>query len=360
MQHQDRDSLLDAIIAEVRGNVSRGEGESDLRARLNAHLDHFLREAQPIVDRQVSVLIADIRGFTALTETQPMRVMVDLLNHFFSRMVDAVERHQGVVDKFMGDSVMALFGVPYQREDDLLRAIACSIEMQQAMAALNRDSRERQLPSLYAGIAISTGHVMAGSFGSRHYSEYTVIGDPVNLAARIENFSLRGQILLSESSHEAARESIQVGAINQVTIKGKSEPVRIYELKALEKPTRLLVPEVESRKSPRISVDFPVVCRPVVAKRVLTQTFVGKAHDLGYYGISADLPLVLPPCSEVLMSLAPTLENGKTIDVYARVVRTQQGRDAWRTNLEFTTLDTPGHQRVKQFIDHMLWGPLSR
>lgn len=359
MQHQDRTLLLDAIVAEIHGAACQGQNEDAIRKRLDARLDGFLHERQPINDIEVTVVIADIRGFTALTESQPMPVMAELLNRFFTRMVEVIEYHGGVVDKFMGDSVMALFGVPQPRPDDVLRAIACAIEMQHAMGKLNHESREHSLPSLYAGIALSTGRVMAGSFGSGRYSEYTVIGDPVNLAARIENYSLRGQVLLSESSHAAAGDRIRVGAVNQVTIKGKSEPVHIYELKELLGLKRYMVPEVESRKAPRISVDFPVVCRPIVSQRVLSQTFVGQARDLGYYGMSADFPLVLPPYSEVLMSLAPNLGVGKAIDVYARVVRSKQNRDSWQTNLEFTTLDTPGHRRVKQYVDHMLWGALS-
>ncbi|GAB0149271.1 hypothetical protein McPS_20110 [Marichromatium sp. PS1] len=359
MQHQDKQLLFARILAAIEGtgNAPSAAVEIEaLRARLSDQLDDFLLESQPIVATEATVVIADIRGFTALVESQPVEVMVRLLNRFFTRMVELVTRYGGVVDKFMGDSVMAVFGVPERRDDDLLRALACAVEMQRAMVALNRDHRAWNEPSLYAGVAVSSGRLMAGSFGSPLHNEYTVIGDPVNLAARIENYSLRGQVLLSESAQAGAGSHIEIGAVNQVTVKGKTGPVTLYELKAVDWPQRLEVPEVEPRKAPRISVDFPVEFRQVVAKRILSESFVGKVHDLSYYGMSADLPMVLPPCTEILLSLAPEIGSGKAMEVYARVLRSRHDKGSYRTSLEFTAIDTPSHRRVKRYVDHMLWG----
>ncbi|NKN32538.1 adenylate/guanylate cyclase domain-containing protein [Marichromatium bheemlicum] len=359
MQHQDKQLLFARILAAIEGGEEAASAPIDgemLRERLSAQLDDFLLESQPIIATEATVVIADIRGFTALVESQPVEVMVRLLNRFFTRMVELVTRYGGVVDKFMGDSVMAVFGVPERRDDDLLRALACAVEIQRAMVVLNRDQRAWNEPSLYAGVAVSSGRLMAGSFGSPLYNEYTVIGDPVNLAARIENYSLRGQVLLSESAQAGAREHIEIGAINQVTVKGKAEPVTLYELKAVDWPQRLEVPEVEPRKAPRIAVDFAVEFRQVVSKRILSESFVGKVHDLSYYGMSADLPVVLPPYTEILLSLAPEIGSGKAMEVYARVLRSQRDKGSYRTSLEFTTIDTPSHRRVKRYVDHMLWG----
>lgn len=323
---------------------------------MSARLENLSREARPIVGTRATILIADLRGFTALMEALPALQMVGLLNRFFSAMTEVVERHDGVIDKFMGDAVMALFGAPVRRKDDLLRALACAVEMQQTMATLNRESESHGDPRLYAGIAVSTGDVMAGSFGSDVYREYTVIGDPVNLAARIEAYTMRGQVLLSEASYREAAGQIQVGAVNDVMVKGKSSPVKLYELKSVSYPQPLVVPTIEIRKSPRILVDLPVVFRRVEDKRIQSERFIGKLNDLGYYGMSADLPLILPTYTEVIMSLTAEFGADNPVEVYARVLRSRRNKGSYRTNLQFTAIDTPGHRKVKQYVDRVLWG----
>jgi adenylate cyclase len=359
MQHKDRQLLFSGMVGaieEIYGPAHSCRLDDALRERLTTKLDEFLLESQPVIHTEATILIADLRGFTALMESLPTAIMVGVLNRFYGLMAHLVDRRGGVVDKFMGDSVMALFGAPVRRADDLLRALACAVEMQLAMAEMNRHSEERGEPSLYVGIGVSTGDVMAGSFGSRIYSEYTVIGDPVNLAARIEGYSMRGQVLISEASYRGARGHIEIGAVNDVMVKGKANPVTLYELKAVTYPKPLAVPETEIRKSPRIMVDFPIVFRKVEAKRILTERFVGKVNDLGYYGMSADLPLILPPASEIIMSLTPEFGTDHPVEVYARVLRASGSHDPYRTNLQFTTIDTPGHRKVKQYVDHILWG----
>lgn len=359
MQHREREHLftdIAKVVAGLYGAPTATPLEYALRERLVAPVDHFLLESQPIICAEVTILIVDLRGFTALMESLPTAVMIEVLNRFYGLMVQLVVQHGGVIDKFMGDSVMALFGIPEAQEDDLLRALTCAVKMQQAIAEMNWRSAERREPNLYAGIGVSTGEVMVGSFGSTVYSEYTVIGDPVNVAARIEGYSLRGQVLISEVSYQRAKDYIKIGTINDVMVKGKVNPVTLYELKAVTAPQMLLVPDIEVRKSPRIVVDFPIVFRRVEAKKVLTERFVGKVNDLSYDGMSADLPLILPPYSEILMSLMPDLGVEAPLEVYARVLRTRGGQNSYRTNLQFTTIDTPGHRKVKQYVDQVLWG----
>ncbi|WP_043755199.1 adenylate/guanylate cyclase domain-containing protein [Imhoffiella purpurea] len=358
MQHKDRELLLaglTAVLDDLDLAAAPGQLESAVRERLAVKLADLLQSTKPIVGTRATILIADLRGFTTLMESLPTVQMVELLNRFFAAMAQVVERHGGIVDKFMGDSVMALFGTPERRGDDQLRALTCAVEMQHAMADLNRESESRGEPRLYAGIAVSTGDVMAGSFGSDIHSEFTVIGDPVNLAARIEAYSLRGQILLSEETYRGAADHIQIGTVNEVMVKGKANPVKLYELKAVTRPRPIAVPAIEVRKSPRILVDFPAVFRRVEDKRILSERFVGKVNDLGYYGMSADLPLILPTYSEVIMSLSPGFGTENPVEVYARVLRARRDKGGYRTNLQFTTIDTPGHRRVKQYVDHMLW-----
>lgn len=358
MQHRDRQQFLAELVEVIEHTCGLSADEATravLSARLAPLLDRFLLESQAIVAAEATVLIADIRGFTSLVASCPPRSLIAALNRYFTAMGEIVKRHGGLIDKFMGDAVMALFGVPEAHPDDLLRALACAVEMQHAMQALNRRSQARGEPALYVGIAINTGQVMAGSFGSSVYSEYTAIGDTVNLAARIEGYSLRGQILLSEASRQAAGERIEIGSVNHVMVKGKTEPITLHELKAIVYPRRIEVPQIEIRKSPRVKTDLPLTFRRVEAKQVLPERFYGRANDLGYHGMNADLTLPLPPWSEIVINLLPDLDAEVAGDVYARVLRADRAGDYYRTNLEFTALGTLGHQKIKNYVDQRLW-----
>jgi adenylate cyclase len=358
MQHRDRQALVEGIsglVQQVYDTETLERQHKAIIEQLNPLLDAFLLESQPIEAVEATILIADIRGFTALTESHPPQTIIRLLNRYFERMAELVRRYGGVVDKFMGDAVMALFGTPVHRDDHLRCALTCAVEMQQAMVELNRESQLIGEPSIYAGIAVSSGSVMAGSFGSRAYNEYTVIGDAVNLTARMEGYSLRGQVLLSDSSYALARDYIDVGTANALFVKGKVREITLYELLAVKGPQRLVVPKVEERRSPRVLVDFPIALRRVESKCILAQRFMGRANDLGYYGMNADLPLILPPFSEVILTLMPEFGSDPATEVYARVLRTQPSEGLHRTNLEFTNIDTPGHRLVKRYVDQLIW-----
>lgn len=318
-------------------------------------VDGLLIESQPIVGAELTVLIADLRGFTTLSEIYPPEQVIGLLNRYFNRMSRLVVEHGGLIDKFMGDAVMALFGVPTQRADDLQRAIACAIAMQHGMQALNEGHEQRDEPALHAGIAVSTGPAMVGRFGSHWHSEYTAIGSTVNLAARIEAYSLRGQVLLSQASYDAAADFVEIDQVNEVLPKGKLAPIRLYSLRAITHPERVSVPNIEPRRSPRIEVDFPLRFYRVEDKKVLCDSHEGRVQDLGYNGMSVDLSVQLPPFTEVAIALAPGALEPSVSDVYARVLRSHPINGGYRTSLEFTSIAPPAQQVIKRYVDDRIW-----
>lgn len=358
MQHKNRQLFLERLLDTMASNCDEvvvANIRTALEERLDGLLNDFLLESQPILASNVTILLADLRGFTVIAENYPPAIVIDLLNRFFSVMSAVVIAHKGVVDKFMGDSVMALFGVPVRSKDDLMQALNCAVRMQQAMAEINRVNEILGVPHIYAGIGMNTGQVMAGSFGSHLHSEYTVIGNQVNLAARIEAYSLRGQVLVSEAIRSQAGERIETGCCNRVMIKGKSEQVPLYELKAVNWPQRIEVPPVEERNHPRICLDLPVVFRRVHDKQVLARQHQGRILDMSYGGMRALLPMALPPYSEVVITLMPDLASGGVTDLYAKVLRCIEDSNGYVSSLEFTATDSPGHLAVKQCVDQALW-----
>lgn len=183
--------------------------------------------------REVTVLFSDIRRFTTLAERLPPEQVVDLLNGYFSRMIQVVSQHEGMVDKLMGDSVMALFGAPISFGDEPLRAVRCALEMQQQGTAFNLECEARGLPPLPMGIGINTGPVVAGNIGSAARMEYTVIGDEVNIAARLQGVAGPGEILISGRTYAAVCHAVRVTPLAPMQLKGKQSGVEVYRVDGL-------------------------------------------------------------------------------------------------------------------------------
>lgn len=160
--------------------------------------------------------------------------MVELLNDYFSRMIHVVNENEGMVDKLMGDSVMALFGAPIALGDDPLRAVRCALQMQQAVAAFNVERASRGLPAMEMGVGINTGHVIAGNIGSSTRMEYTVIGDSVNVAARLQGIARPGEVLVSEATYQQIRDRVRVTPMDAMTLKGKSRPVAVFRIEGID------------------------------------------------------------------------------------------------------------------------------
>ena len=179
-------------------------------------------------DLTATILFTDIIGFTSLSEKLPPREINMLLNQYFSRMTDIVFKYDGTLDKYIGDALMAVFGAPMEREDDADRAIHAALEMKQALAAMRDQAGEG--PQLNMRIGINTGRVVAGNIGSPKRLEYTVIGDPVNTASRLESIAEPNQILIGEETYRLVKDKFKINKIGSRKVKGKIAEVMVYEV----------------------------------------------------------------------------------------------------------------------------------
>ncbi len=182
--------------------------------------------------RFMTVLFSDIRGFTSVSEQGEPEEIVGQLNEYFSRMVPIVFAHHGTIDKFVGDMIMALFGAPLDDPDHADHAVQTALAMSAGLAELNRGWAAAGRPVLDIGIGINTGDMVAGNLGSESIMSYTVIGDNVNLGARLESLNKDHQtrVIISEATRRALRGQYDIGALGEVVVKGKSRAVQIYSV----------------------------------------------------------------------------------------------------------------------------------
>lgn len=205
------------------------------RSVLNAVADRTV--AQQLIEqsgslggeiRHVSMLFCDIRGFTSLTENMEPSEVIELLNEHMTALTDIAYQHGGIVDKFVGDLIMVLFGAPVSTGQDAVRCVECALKMLQVRRSLNQTSKH----SLEVGIGIATGSVVAGCMGSDQRLSYTVLGHSVNLASRLCSVAQAGEIVMDEETHAAARELIQAEPMPPMQLKGISEPVHPWRMVA--------------------------------------------------------------------------------------------------------------------------------
>lgn len=183
--------------------------------------------------RIVTVMFSDIEGFTELSEKAEPTEIVSMLNEYLAVMIDIIFLYEGALDKFLGDGIMAYWNAPLDQNHSAVKACIAALEMQAAVKKFNNKRVESGKDPLYAGIGINTGEAVAGNIGSEKKMEYTVIGDNVNLAQRIEVKTGRGQVLISESTYKEVSKYIHATPLPPERVKGKSEPVQLYLLHGL-------------------------------------------------------------------------------------------------------------------------------
>lgn len=187
--------------------------------------------------KNVTILFADLSGFTAMSESLEQEKVVEILNAYFSFVTPIIFKHKGTLDKIMGDGLLALFGAPISRKDDTMSAVRTAVEILQELKLFNKAKRLTKWPSLQASIGISSGEVVAGYIGSDEHLSYTVIGDPVNVAQRIEAIAEHNTILISKTVYDEIKDRIsEIHGLKQLLplpaqkVKGKKKTIEVYKL----------------------------------------------------------------------------------------------------------------------------------
>jgi len=298
--------------------------------------------------RQVSVLISDLRGFTSLSEQLGPQAMVALLNRYFTRMAEQVMAHGGTLSEFTGDGIVAFFGAPTQHEDDPVRAVACALAMQQELARFNA----AEARSLEMGIGVATGRVIAGNIGSEKRMKYGVVGDTINLAARLESFTVGGQVLICAATAQLAGATLVLGRSLEVQAKGKKEPVRCHAAREVRGAWAVTLPAPPD-EGPIVALDLAATLYPVQGKEVATEGQEARAVAMGRHTLTLRDAPPLPPLSNVKLSLRLSAEV-LLEDLYAKVIADAAATGA-AGSVELCLTSVP--QGARERLDALLAAP---
>ncbi len=251
---KDRESLDPAVLDVPEDDSSNIKEENLILGERNNRLFDtiglYLSEeiARQIVDtnggtrfggkiRELTVLLSDLRGFSALAESLAPDDLLNMLSHYFDAMVTAVRKNNGTVLEFVGDSVFAIFGAPIDLKDHADKAVSAAIDMQALMKEVNRWNLEHGYPALHMGIGINTGDLIIGNIGCKQHIKYGVIGNAINMCSRIESFTVGGQIFISPTTYESLNGKVEVASENKIFPKGFKTPITVFDVKALDGKT---------------------------------------------------------------------------------------------------------------------------
>jgi adenylate cyclase len=287
-------------------------------------------------EREVTMLMSDLRGFTALAARLPPREVISVLNLYLEAMLDVIGRHRGTVDQIIGDGILVIFGAPVPCTDHAARAVACALEMQLAMPGVNQRLIEQGAAELEMGIGIHTGSVIVGNIGSERRTKYTAVGANVNLAGRIESFSTGGQVLISDAVRERVQAPLRIDAQFQVEPKGAAEQVRLHEVGGIGEPYQLSLPERLRTLFP-LKVPLPVGFTVLEEKIVGRTVFEGRLVAASEFESCLDSAQPLAPLSNLKIDVEAAPGGHPRGEVYAKVIGDVAGA-AGRTRIRHTSI----------------------
>jgi class 3 adenylate cyclase len=286
--------------------------------------------------RKVTVMMTDLRGFTAIAERLEPERVVQMLNLYFEIMVEVVLKYNGTINEIIGDALLIIFGAPQEMPDRTQRAIACSIDMQNAMAQVNEENRLKALPELEMGIGLNETEVIVGNIGSSKRSKYTVIGSGVNITSRIESYTVGGQILISESVRKQTGEILRIDSQQNVFPKGSEIPLKIYEVGGIAGSYNLIL---EGKDSALVTLaqQIPIRYHVLEGKHVGRERLQGNVIRLSIKSIEIALNEQIELLTNLKMDLGDVGDGLPGNDFYGKVIK-RLGKDGYTHVVRFTSI----------------------
>jgi adenylate cyclase len=270
--------------------------------------------------RRATILLADLRGFTSLSERLPAEDVVTMLNIYLETMIEIIQKYQGTIDEFIGDGILVIFGAPILRPDDPQRAVACAVEMQLAMASVNDRNRQAGYPEVALGIGINTGEVVMGNIGSKKRIKYAVVGRAVNLTARIESYTVGGQIFISESTLDECGDVCRIDTAMKVMPKGVKKPLTIHEVGGIGGDFQLFLPPKKEITWLELKQGLPVRFTVVDWKHTGELGHGGAITKIAHNMVEIHSEVLPSPLANLRISLYDPDDREIADDLYGKVV----------------------------------------
>jgi class 3 adenylate cyclase/HAMP domain-containing protein len=285
--------------------------------------------------RSVTIMMSDLRGFTSLAERLEPEQVVQILNTYFEIMVEVLLKYNATINEIIGDALLVIFGAPQRMPDRAERAIACAIEMQNAMVKVNEENRMQGLPEIEMGIGLNEDEVIVGNIGSSKRSKYGVVGSGVNMTSRIESYSVGGQILISESVRKKAGEILRIDEQREVIPKGAESPLKIYEVGGIGAPYNLAL---EEKRTFLVALgrNVPLLYTTLDGKDVGKDQVKGFVTCLSRKDAEIELEEPLKLLTNIKMNLGNVPEELASKAFYGKVIEST-GKDPYRYVVRFTS-----------------------
>ncbi len=269
--------------------------------------------------RVLTIMMADLRGFTSISERLSAESVVSIINIYLEIMTEILLKYEGTIDEFIGDAILAIFGAPILRDDDAKRAVACALEMELAMEEVNARNREAGYPEVAMGIGINTGDIVVGNIGSSKRTKYGVVGHHVNLTSRIESYTVGGQILVSESTLEACKDILKIDDQVEVMPKGVKEPIIIYEIGGIGGDFNIFLPEKKQIKLRELWQPLLIEFRILTDKHSGNDVYKGQVTKMSSKIAEIHTRVIAEKLDNLKISLFDDNGSVITTDIYAKV-----------------------------------------
>jgi class 3 adenylate cyclase len=301
--------------------------------------------------REVSMLISDLRGFTALTTDMEPEEIIAFLNRYLGKMIEILLDYHAVIDEIVGDGILAFFGAPEPLEDHPVRAVACAMAMQAAMDEINFLNEADGLPHLEMGVAVNTGAVVVGNIGSERRAKYSVVGAHVNFTSRIESFALGGQVLISAATYERVKDLVEIGDVLSAEMKGIPGLANLYEVRSIGGPYNI---QLKARQEALVQLPEPV---KVHLHRIQEKVVIGVNEEVWVTHLSETAVQVtfageLVEWEDVRLQMSNPQGAPVPGKVYGKVTQVKPGAEGQFTaTIRFTSVSPEVYQIIRETLN---------